>query len=351
MEEDFALVGSVRKIPWYVGKHWRMPVGLRWLLPRLRQSVLWCLRRMGIRLSQRVAQRSTYDCVLCNSIASIWCLQDIVPKGTPVVLWAHELEYAITCLSLPPALLRSALQSVDRFIACGKAVRDNLVENYGVPSTMVETTTEFIEEISPPTQSNSSRSTLLPGVPVDALIVSVVAWVQHRKGPDLFLRMARHLPREIDGHPVHFVWVGAEASPGMIDELMHRARLAGINDRMHFLGERKHPTAIVAMSDVFVLPSREDPYPLVMIEAGMVSRPIVAFRGTGGAEEFLGDGVGILVPYGDVVAMAKATLELLRDRAFALSLGEKAHAKALLHTVERVAPTIEEACMKVMSER
>ena len=350
LEKEFSLVGPMRKIPWYIGKHWRMPLGLRWLFPRGRQLLLWSLRGIGIRYTERHrVRREGYDCVICNSLAAVWCLRDLVSPGTPTLLWAHELEYAITCLSLPPMKLRSALHSVQRIIACGRAVRDNLVENHGVWSAIVDTTTEFVEQSSIVVRDRSSRPTLLPDIPPGAFIITTVAWIQWRKGPDLFLRMARHLPREIDGRPLHFVWVGAETVPGMIDDLLKRAESAGLIGRMHFLGERQNPTEIVSVSDVFVLSSREDPYPLVMIEAALVYCPIVGFAGSGGAEEFLAGDAGVLVPYGDAVAMANAVDQLLRHPDEAKACAEKAYAKALLHTSEHSAEKIYEACVKTMA--
>ena len=63
-------------------------------------------------------------------------------------------------------------------------------------------------------------------------------------------------------------------------------------------------------ADLLALTSREDPCPLVNMEAMESGLPVVAFDGAGGAPEVLGD-AGVCVPYLDVAAMAAAVRELL----------------------------------------
>lgn len=351
LESAFAEVGTVQRAPWYIGKHWRMPVGIRWILPHYRQYIIHFVRMIGLRctVARKLQPKGGYDCVLCNALASLWSIRDFVGPTTPTVLWAHELEYAIVSLFYAPSIIRDALLRVNRVVACGKAVRDNLVENHGIPEDIVEITPEFVEESSVVCHERSDLPILLPDVPSNAFIVTSVGWIQWRKGPDLFLRMARHMPATLLGRPVHFVWIGGETVPGLITEMLRRAKLAGLEHRMHFLGHRENPTEIVSVSDVFVLSSREDPYALVMIESALAHCPIVAFAGSGGAEEFLADGAGLLVPYGNTKAMAKATESLLLDSDLAKATSEKAYARALLHTSEHSARRLYEACLRSMS--
>ena len=74
--------------------------------------------------------------------------------------------------------------------------------------------------------------------------------------------------------------------------------------------------------------SREDPFPLVNIEAGIFGTPIIGFADSGGTEELLKDEAGILVPYGDYRAMAKNIIELKKNvdkrNLFRLNISKKA---------------------------
>jgi glycosyltransferase involved in cell wall biosynthesis len=71
--------------------------------------------------------------------------------------------------------------------------------------------------------------------------------------------------------------------------------------------------------DVFTLPSREDPFPLVVLEAMALARPVVGFD-VGGVREQLDD-TGVVVDAEDVSAMANAVVALLDDEAERRRLG------------------------------
>jgi len=64
-------------------------------------------------------------------------------------------------------------------------------------------------------------------------------------------------------------------------------------------------------SDIFLLPSREDSFPSVILEAIDAGLPIVAFKDAGGFQDLLHDDVGILVPYIDLKKMERELYTLL----------------------------------------
>ena len=80
-------------------------------------------------------------------------------------------------------------------------------------------------------------------------------------------------------------------------------------------------------SDVFLLSSREDPFPLVCLEAADCGVPIVCFAGAGGMADFVGSTCGGVAPYLDVPAMAQALSSLLGDEMKARRLGNQAKEK------------------------
>jgi glycosyltransferase involved in cell wall biosynthesis len=223
-------------------------------------------------------------------------------------------------------------------------VRNNLVENHAVPPQKVELVHEFID-----TASILHSSSLLSPASVrrelniaeDAWIVGSCGTTDLRKGVDLFIGMEKRLPRQVNGKQVHLVWVGR--SPGrwesrQLEEMMASARL---NNRLNFVGEKPDPHPYFASFDVFALTSREDPFPLVMLEAAAHSKPIVCFREGGGAPEFVGDDCGKCVSYLDVDQMGSAVETLLSDVTLARDLGVNARNKVVeRHDVSVGAPRI-----------
>ena len=108
------------------------------------------------------------------------------------------------------------------------------------------------------------------------------------------------------------------------------ARAAPLGPAARFLGPRPDVPALLAAADVFVLPSRWEGQPLILQEALAAGCPIVASR-AGGIPDLTGDDAALLVPPGDVDALAAAIRRMLTDRAFAqrLAAGARERARAL----------------------
>jgi glycogen synthase len=91
-----------------------------------------------------------------------------------------------------------------------------------------------------------------------------------------------------------------------------------------YLDEREKRDLLAAM-DVLALPSRTESFGIVYLEAWSNRKPVIA-ADTPATSELVRDGVtGLVVPFGSTVRLASAIAMLLRDRAFALELGEQGY--------------------------
>lgn len=158
-----------------------------------------------------------------------------------------------------------------------------------------------------------------------------------RKGADLFCEVAARLRAEGLG-AVRFVWIGQ----GGDADLAGMIRKLGLEDMVEMVGEVASPASFFDQASVLLLPSREDPYPLVCLEAAERGVPTVCFdRRAGGIASFVEDDAGIVVPAFDVDAMARAVRELLSDHVRCRMLGRAARDKVeRLHSIDIVAQTI-----------
>jgi glycosyltransferase involved in cell wall biosynthesis len=139
--------------------------------------------------------------------------------------------------------------------------------------------------------------------------------VDLRKGADLFVNVARRvlLDASSSAAPLtFFVWVGHGNEEKLRRWLLHDARTGGLGDRIRLIRPRTSAAPYYMAADVLALTSREDPCPLVNMEAMESGLAVVAFLGAGGAPEVLGD-AGVCVPYIDTEAMAAAVRGLLSD--------------------------------------
>ena len=98
---------------------------------------------------------------------------------------------------------------------------------------------------------------------------------------------------------------------------------------------------LFAAMDVFALTSREDPFPLVMLEAAAAGVPLVCFAGGGGAPEFAHPDAGRVAAYLDVAGMAAAVSDLLEREEERQRMGQIAAERVRKrHTVDQAGPVL-----------
>jgi len=273
---------------------------------------------VGARIKVARARRSlghlgSFDALYLNSATSAFALQAL-PKLAPVVIsHIHELDSAFRYW-FPEADRSAMLAATDWFVACADTVGRNLVENHGVARDRVSTHYEFVDvpEVDP---ARAVRLREELGVPAGARLVGGSGVINWRKAPDLFIQAAAAVGRARPDDDVHFVWIGGPGDEPL--PIQQDLAKLGLADRVHFVGEVVDPMDLFSLLDVFCLTSREDPYPLVMLEAAGIGVPVVAFP-NGGVVEFAGpvepaERRAVIVPYLDAEAMGRAVAELLDD--------------------------------------
>jgi glycosyltransferase involved in cell wall biosynthesis len=292
--------------------------------------------RLGFRRSRRP------DLVYVNSIPAAWVLDQLPWAGVPVVVHVHELDSALERM---PAQDSAVLFSrTDLFVAASGAVEEMLCARAGVDPDRVVRRYEHIDPSrmpGPPPGADEPDPAQAVGVPAGAPVVLAAGTADWRKGPDLFVQLGVALRRDLGDRAPHLVWVGA---PGGANEGWPPAmdiRSAGLEGQVHLAGETADLAPWLRRASVLVLTSREDPFPLVCLEAAWCGTPFVSFD-NGGMGELAGDGdAGVIVGHLDVEAMATAVGDLLADDGRRAAMAEAARRRVLQrHVVDVVAPQI-----------
>jgi glycosyltransferase involved in cell wall biosynthesis len=144
-------------------------------------------------------------------------------------------------------------------------------------------------------------------LPENAKIVLGVGYGDYRKGIDLFTETARIITQQ--RKDICFLWVGNLHSE-MEDKMVHDIKS---NKNIIFHPARKDVSLFYAGADIYLLPSREDPFPSVVLEAMDAGLPVIGFKDTGGFSDIVDEKTGVLVPYLDTAGMAQETINLLDD--------------------------------------
>jgi glycosyltransferase involved in cell wall biosynthesis len=111
--------------------------------------------------------------------------------------------------------------------------------------------------------------------------------------------------------------------------LERQVRRLTLTDAVEFAGQVTYAALAEAYAscDVFCLPSLQEGFGIVFLEAMIAGKPVVACRGTA-AEELVDPDLGILVPIDDVRALADALHRLLTDPVERARLGSRGPARA-----------------------
>jgi glycosyltransferase involved in cell wall biosynthesis len=114
-----------------------------------------------------------------------------------------------------------------------------------------------------------------------------------------------------------------------MDALRKLAAEHGVEGRVVFPGSVANPWKYLARADVFVHPSRSEAQGLVFVEAMALGVPVVSTSESAGIRESLDDGrCGLLVPFGDPVALAEAVSSVLTDEDLRQGLVARGRARA-----------------------
>ncbi len=141
-----------------------------------------------------------------------------------------------------------------------------------------------------------------------ARIMLGVGYADFRKGFDIFLTLAENSPQ--DKADIVFVWIGHQ-EPYVEPVLLARMQGLEASGRLILPGRVDDTDIFYAGADVFVLTSREDPYPSTVLEALDVGLPVVGFDGVTGSTPLIAQHEGLLVPAFDSAAMLSACLRAL----------------------------------------
>lgn len=244
----------------------------------------------------------------------------------PLVAHVHELGVGLR-RALAGDDPRRLLGRAAVVVAVSDAVRSHLVDELGVAGHRVVVHRGWVPGPTAPV-----APTRPAGVPAEALVVAGCGAAGWRKGTDLFLDLARDLPPRVGGRPVHLAWIGGEARPGDLHRLRADIALRGLGERVHLVGEVPDAGPWLAGADVLALTSREDPFPLVVLEAGARGVPVVAFR-SGGVTEALppADHDACLAPLFDGAGLAARVEAVLADGERAAALGRALRSRVEAH--------------------
>jgi len=161
------------------------------------------------------------------------------------------------------------------------------------------------------------------GISDHALVITGIGRLTPDKGFDCLLEAAARVIKQ-EGSNARILLVGVEEDRLYTERLRKQTADLGIASLVHFLGFREDVSQILSETDIFVLSSRREGHPFVLLEAMGSGCAAIATR-CGGVEDTVNDHeTGLLVGIEDIAGMATAMTTLATDKQLRKQIGSAA---------------------------
>ena len=213
---------------------------------------------------------------------------------------------------------RALARRVSRVIAITQALARFTVERVGLPAEKVEVVHYGLDE--PPPAWAENRPLLLPE---GARVLLAISRLTTQKGVDVAVRALAEVRREHADAVLVVLGEGEER-----EALERLARDLGVAEAVFLPGRAGDVADWLARAELFVHPARWEGFGLVLLEAMLVGRPVVASAVSAVPEIVVDGDTGLLVPPDDPAALARALARLLDDRDLAARYGDAGRERA-----------------------
>jgi glycosyltransferase involved in cell wall biosynthesis len=262
---------------------------------------------------------------LLRKVAVIWHDRGIHTRSYPIIgrLFNHLMDFVIT----------------------NSESEARRLNTYGLDPGKVKTIYNGIDLSQYSTEENQLSLRKELGLKDGLPVVGIVARLSEEKGHRHLLRA---VPYVLGENPaVQFLMVGGGALEQELRQLAHALNIQGA---ITWAGIRSDVPRLLSTIDLLVLPSTHESFGNVLVEAGAMSKPVVASR-VGGIPEIVVDGTtGILVPPKDVVALARAISYLLANPEVASRMGVAGRIRVEERfALSRTAAEVEQVYQRVLS--
>jgi hypothetical protein len=277
-------------------------------LPSFSKNINWSFKKRVLRKILKIEYTSEYDefidllksnkydCIFANTVLTIPFAQSIKSNNTTLVVNVHELSTVIDEF-LPN--INDYSNSIDLFIV-PSMLNKQVLTNKSIDGSKIS-----IIRDSSMLEFRGLEFNFDDNANFRVIGCGAAYW---RKGDDLFLQLAS-ITSKIDP-TIKFYWVGPQSSEKRRVNNADILKL-GLADNLFFIDEVEFNDLLSSM-DVFALTSREDPFPLAAVEAGLYGLPITCFSKSTGISEVIS--ANLIADYMDVYKMSDIIISLSQNK-------------------------------------
>ena len=156
-------------------------------------------------------------------------------------------------------------------------------------------------------------------IPVDIPLIGAVGRMVWQKGFEYLIRGIPEIVKKVPD--AKFVFVGEGPLRSELEDLTKKIH---VEEKVVFTGYRNDIRGVLSTIDLLVVPSLLEGFPLIILEAMAMAKPIVATRINGIIEQIQNNNNGILVPKQNSDELAKAVISCLHNENRSNEMGNAA---------------------------
>jgi glycosyltransferase involved in cell wall biosynthesis len=249
--------------------------------------------------------------------------------------WLGSLRAALVKCFVPP--------QVAHYIAISRGVAEKTARVLAAPQERITVIPNAIDLSTIEQLKSEPVAGIPPKAPGRLRLISVGRLAPQKAHHDLiaaFALAAKKAPQDLE-----LVILGEGPERQRLEALREEL---GLTDQILLPGAVANPYAWLAQADIFALASHWEPFGIVITEALAVGLPVISTATDGGRDILEGTRAGILVPAGDVAALAQAIADLVSNAPKRAALSRVARSLAAQFDVSSVVPRYEAVLTQVM---
>jgi len=258
-----------------------------------------------------------------HSISAYLAKQMMAPQQLPVITTLHGTDISLVGADRSYlAITRFSIEQSDGVTSISQHLRQRTYREFGIQHP-IETIPNFVN-CSEFTKKCACELRRRFGRDDEKILIHVSNFRPVKRVTDV-VEIFDRVRKEV---PAHLLMVGDGPERAKAEYL---AAMKNLRDKVHFVGKQEAINEYLGISDLLLLPSDDESFGLVALEAMACEVPVIASK-VGGLPEVVRDGVdGFLIPPREVEEMSQRAIGILKDASLAERLGKQGRERAEAH--------------------
>lgn len=286
-----------------------------------------------INLFTRSQQLASYIFAIPFALFQLFKIKpDVVHAHYPVTTYLAVLYRSLTrkkfivthhITGIPKHILN---RKADYAIAISRELEEDLISSYKYDKSQVKLIFNGVRDHKTRLENNDIlklKGTY--GIPQQTIIFGFVGSISHRKGLDIIVKafsQCKHLK-------IYLIVLG-NGETDWLNQLINENQIGDMVTLIPF----RDPTEIYSMIDVLILPSRQEGFPLVPLEAMMMKKPVIRSNIQGASDQVI-DGInGYLFESENDLELARVIEKVALNPNLLIDLGKNAYKHAVTNFSE-----------------